>query len=676
MTALQPWHKRMLTATALSAVVVAAFAWGEQQGWPWLVKPVSHAVSQVIGREIVIDSAAAGARIHLWQGVELQAPHLQIAGPSWGKTPWILDVWNGHLKMGYAALWQTYRGQGVHLTALTAERMHAWLERDARGRANWQFGTQDAQARAANSDPLQAIRIDRLAVTQGWIAHDDAALALNMQISFSLVQVPELHAQGESTWQAAALAKGHYKGLPVSLSARSTQPWHLPSGNGSPTAPWPVALQGQIGRAHVGFQGSLGQALWQGPVAGSFKLSGPSLAAVGQAVGVILPTTAAFEMQGHVQLDGPIAKYEVQEARVGDSRLSGTFVHHHGQTPSLLTGQLKGTRLAMADLGPAVGLPVSAQGERLHKTSGKVLPDKRFNLPSLKAMDADVQADIDLLDTGSSALQAMTDLKGRILLKGGLLKLESVSTKLAQGTVKGLLSLDARSPDQGLFHADLNVDDVRIERWVKPLQRANKPPYASGLVSGHLDVTGKGNSTADLLGSLAGQGEFHLRQGHVSHLAVELAGLDVMQGLFEFIKGDDSLPIACARMVWTAKNGVLKPRPFVISTSDSTVWVDGDISIKDETLDLRARVAPKDFSLLTLRTPILLKGSWRSPDVQVVNPCTWLRLLGAASLAAINPIAGALPLIDLGQRDAAKQADAMCRNTRKSDVTDMPRAPV
>ena len=55
--------------------------------------------------------------------------------------------------------------------------------------------------------------------------------------------------------------------------------------------------------------------------------------------------------------------------------------------------------------------------------------------------------------------------------------------------------------------------------------------YVTGTLSGHFKVTGAGRSTADILGSLDGTARVMLRDGTLSHLATEAAGIDVAQAL-------------------------------------------------------------------------------------------------------------------------------------------------
>ena len=59
------------------------------------------------------------------------------------------------------------------------------------------------------------------------------------------------------------------------------------------------------------------------------------------------------------------------------------------------------------------------------------------------------------------------------------------------------------------------------------------------------------------------------------------------------------------------------PRALVLDTEDSTLWMEGRLSLASEQLDLRLRVAPKDFSPLSLRTPVQISGSLADPQWQL-----------------------------------------------------------
>ena len=183
----------------------------------------------------------------------------------------------------------------------------------------------------------------------------------------------------------------------------------------------------------------------------------------------------------------------------------------------------------------------------------------------------------------------------------------------------------------------------------------------TGHLNGEARVAGQGKSTAAILGSLRGGVRMQLIDGTISHLAVEAAGLDIAQGLGVLIKGDDALPVQCFVVDLVAEQGVLRPRVLVLDTRDSTLWIDGSLSLATEAIDLRVVVTPKDFSPLALRSPLHMRGSFADPSVSLEKGPLGTRLGASALLALINPLAALIPLIDIGSSADSKRGVEQCR---------------
>jgi uncharacterized protein involved in outer membrane biogenesis len=484
---------------------------------------------------------------------------------------------------------------------------------------------------------------------------------------------------------------------------------------------WPVRLRASVGRAALSFEGTATDVLRLTALKGRFDVHGPSLAAVGDPLGVTLPTTGAFRASGLLAKQGEVWNTVIDSATVGSSRLAGAFSYDAGRRVPLLAGRLRGTRLLLADLGPAVGTPprgaASAAAARASSAASapraaqanaptkastnapasgptnarktaqanppstnanaktatparaqpadaaarrRVLPDRPFDLPSLRAMDANVLVDIDDLDLGTDILEPLRPARTYLLLSGGVLELRDLDARTADGSLAGLVRLDGRGA-KALWNASLRWRDVRLERWLHLARRGDSPPYIAGRLDGQAEVTGQGRSTADILGSLRGNVRMHLDNGSISHLAVEAAGLDVAQALGVLVKGDDSLPVSCTVADLAADRGVLRPRVLVLDTRDSTVWADGSLSLADESLDLRLLVSPKDFSPLALRAPVRVRGSFADPSVSIEARSLAARVGAAAALALVNPLAAVIPFFDTGSADEARRGAQACR---------------
>jgi uncharacterized protein involved in outer membrane biogenesis len=292
-------------------------------------------------------------------------------------------------------------------------------------------------------------------------------------------------------------------------------------------------------------------------------------------------------------------------------------------------------------------------------------------------MDADVNVAIDEVDFGTDAMAPLKGLKTRIHLDAGVLRLDDLQASVSGGQFKGMTQLDANA-QPAKWQARLDVAGVDIAGWMRGMRKDAAPPapsanatkalkkereqarqggeqavrsYVTGVLSAKLDVRGAGNSTADILGSLNGPVDLTLRDGTISHLATEAMGLDLAQALGVLIRGDHPLPLNCARFDMVARNGVLEPRLAVIDNRDSTVRIDGHVNLRDESMALRLVAKPKDWSPLSLRTPITVTGTLGNPDVGIEGRRLAGRVLGALALgAAAGPAAAVIPLIEQGDK--------------------------
>ena len=264
---------------------------------------------------------------------------------------------------------------------------------------------------------------------------------------------------------------------------------------------------------------------------------------------------------------------------IGKSQLAGNFRFDTRDTLGRLSGQLRGRLLQLSDLGPAVGTAGEGGSTGVLKPAAgaRLLPTREFDLPSLREMNADIAVDIDTLDLGSKDIAPMRQLRAQLTLQGGRLKLENLHADVAGGHMKGTTVLDG-STDVAHWQADLRLDGIDVARWLRSLHEgddASAPAYLTGELIARLKATGSGRSTAQILASLDGQALLRLRNGTLSHLAVEAAGLDLAQALGVMVRGDRPLPMNCAVIAMELSDGVMTARRAVIDTSDSTLLMNG-----------------------------------------------------------------------------------------------------
>ncbi|HJV93404.1 MAG TPA: AsmA-like C-terminal region-containing protein, partial [Azonexus sp.] len=377
-----------------------------------------------------------------------------------------------------------------------------------------------------------------------------------------------------------------------------------------------------------------------------------------------------FRLQGQVVKDSPVWQVKVSHARIGKSDLAGDFTYDTRSQPPRLDGQLTGRNFVLADLAPAFGTR-NEDGAVVRPAGGRTLPDRPLDLPSLTRLNADIVVKLDQVDLGSAFRQPIAPLHGRLTLDGGRLTLSELDARTAQGHLAGTLAIDA-GPTRPEWRADLGLDGVRLDNWLKAAKSApddirrqttdkTPPPWFTGNLNGRARLVGHGHSTAELLASLDGRTTFFVRDGSVSHLALEALGLDIAQGLGLLLRGDDRQPVECAVIDLDAKGGQMTPRVALIATPVTALLIDGNIDLAREQLDLRLTAKPQNVSPLTLRTPLRVSGTFANPKVGIEGTPIAARAAGALGLALLNPLAAILPFVDLGDRDKTACSEALAR---------------
>ena len=663
-------------AAGVVAIVIAGLGACEVMGWPFLAGPMQRWLGDTLARRVSLSGDPATdpkVRIHLLGGIRIAADYIEIGAPAWSKAPHMLLARQAHMTLGYTDLWRASRGAPLRIRVLRAAHLDAHIERRADGRASWQFGT-NTDTPDTTDQPTRIPVFGRLQVDAGVLSYRDALMAVDLDARYSLVEGANVSASDPTPGGTAKglqfAARGTYQKQPLRIELKTTGVLPVIADDAAALA-LPVALDARIGGASVTFTGTATDALHLSALKGRFSVQGPSLAAIGDPLHVTLPTTGPFRAQGLIAKQGLVWNTLIETATIGASRLAGAFSYDPRGTRPTLAGRLTGSKLLLADLGPALGAAAKKSAvvpevaptpapQRARAAPGRVLPNREFDLPSLRAMDANVLIDIDTLDLGSSFLEPLKPLRTHLVLVDGVLTLRELEARAGRGRLFGTVQLDGRGA-QALWSADLRWSGVRLESWIHQARAGNAPPYATGNLSGQARVAGQGRSTAAILGSLRGGVRMHLVDGTISHLAVEAAGLDIAQGLGVLIKGDDALPVQCSVADLVADQGLLKPRVLVLDTRESTLWIDGSLSLASETMDLRVVTTPKDFSPLALRTPVHLRGSFASPSFSLEKGPLGARLGASVLLGLLNPLAALVPLMDVGSSDDAKRGGDACR---------------
>jgi AsmA family protein len=664
------WRKAAWPLGIVAALAVAVGV-AEWLGWPFLKSPVESRLSQRLQREVRFGDEFA---LRLFGSIRVRTSALRIGPPQGDQADPALggDLVNAQgawLDLPYSTVRRMTdsgaAGEPPFIRSLRFDRVDAQLKRLADGRANWIFAP--AAPRDARQPPPAMPRFGELMIANGHIVLRDEPTRTSLEATVRTSEGRE--AAGGQPAGLVVDGRGRHQDKP--LEFRVTASGVLPLVARGDATPVPMTVRLAASDAKFAFDGTATDVLSLQALDGNATLSGISLARVGDSIGVTLPTTEPFTLKGRLGKSGDVWSLKNIDLAVGESRLGGEFSFDRRPQVPLLRGELTGQRLVLADLLPAFGAAPRDAPVNPKPPPGKVLPQREFDVPSLHAMNADVKVRLARADLGRLFRQPLAPLHGDLNLNGGVLKLGNLETRAAGGELRGGIAMDGKP--QPLWDIDLRWAGIELEQWLRPRNVAAKerndskdspkaepkPGYISGRLGGHAKLQGRGKSTAQLIGSLSGSVQGWVRNGTISHLVIEGAGIDVAEALGLLIRGDQRLPLNCAAVRLKAGDGILVPEVGIFDTGDSTVFVTGSLSLATEQLDLTLVTKPKDTSPVTLRSPVKVEGTFSDPRIRLDSRQLATKVGLAAVLASIHPLASLVALFDPGDKEEA----GGCRQT-------------
>ena len=620
------WRGLRLTGVFIGGLLAAVVV-SDLLGWFYLRLPAQWLASRALEREVRI---AAPLSMHLLRREpSLAVGALWIAAPAWSEEAHFVDLQQLEARVG----WKTLTGGPVDIRHLGLVKGDVRAVRLADGRATWPERPGDegkTREPAAALPAIAALDVGELTVK---LVDEAQQLTLaaeartEARAEADREGVAALRAKGDGSWREQPFGFDLF--VPRILEVAST-------GSGRE-----LVANGHVRSTTLRFEGAVKNLFAADGIDGRISVDGNSLGDLSLVPGVTLPDTPPFRLEARLQRDAGHLNGEVTRAEIGSSRLTATFDYTNDEQPPMLRGKLDASRLVLQDLGPAIG----AEGGKAAgpAASARVLPDRDFDVPGLKAMNADFAIDLRQLDLGTEALRPLTAVRARLRLDDGLLSLDDLQAAVAGGRVSGNSSLDTRQADRPpVWKADLDWRRVDLRRWI----RAGDRFVVAGRFSGKTRLEGQGQSTAALLGSLDGDVRGRIDGGSISHLILEAVGLDVGQAIGVLFKGSEPLALSCALIDLGAKDGRLQTNALVLNTRDTLLMVDGRLNFHDESLAVRIVPAPKDWSPFSLRTPIRIAGTLDKPQVSLEPRPLALKVLAGLVLGTVTPVAALIPFIE------------------------------
>ena len=423
--------------------------------------------------------------------------------------------------------------------------------------------------------------------------------------------------------------------------------------------PYPFVADVRAGGTRIEAEGSITRPFnfnaWQADV----RASGPDLADLYYLIGIALPNTPPYTLAGDVTRRGQRFGMPRVAGRVGDSDVRGTWSAQPQEDGRLLfEGDFRSNSLDFDDLVAVLGGPpdpretASAEQRQMAANlaaQGRLLPDAQLDISRVRNMDAVVSYRAARVRSPRVPLRG---LAVDINLDDGLLRLDPMTLELTRGRVGGAASINARR-DTPRVDLDVRLSNARLESFFRI---GGRQPLV-GELQGRLQLTGYGASVRDVAANADGQLSLVVPSGQVREAFAELTGINVARGLGLLLSGDQSrVGVRCGVASFRVSNGIARTHSIVFDTETMRIEGSGEVSLRNETLDLEIEGEPKEPRLIRVAAPISIEGRLRSPRVGVEIEDAADQGLAAALAAIAVPLAAVLPFIDPGLAEDANCA--------------------
>ncbi|MGJ7564851.1 AsmA family protein [Variovorax sp. GB1R11] len=623
------WLKLLGCVVLLFAALVLVLAF-----FPWdvLREPLNRYVSEKTGRKFEITR-----RLDVglgWRQATVKFDGIEFANPSWARDPYLVKADRAEFDI---RLWPLITSKIV-IPRLALFAPAVGLQMEADGRRTWAFGKDTSDAGSVPSIGLIQVdtgSIDFLAKHLGVDLHAD------LSYDSALGEMP-----------LAYRIKGRYKGQPLTANGRAGNVMQIDAA-GAP--PFPVEINAAAGQTQLKAAGSVAALSGLDGIDAKFEIKGQTLGALFPLLGIALPQTSPYALSGKLGKRGQIWEATGLKGKLGLSDIAGDMKFDQaGQLPHL-AGDLRSRVMDMDDLGPLIGLPPTARTAntvegvappptvtQVKRSGGKVLPTAPLDFERLRAMNADVKYTAD-------KIQNVRDIpldRGSVQVKldKGVLTLDPLDLGVAGGKLGGAIRIDA-SKNPADIRASLDIKAMQLARLFPKLETTGN---SVGRLDGRINLSGSGSTVANWLGGvsgdvavLSGSGQF----GNLLPVFATLVGGDIIKFL---LRGDRNVELRCAAMAFDVNKGLMTGRTLVVDTTNAVFTATGQANLATEGLDFVIRPEPKSKSILSIRTPLVVSGSFGAPKGGLQVAPLAERGLAALALGAINPLLALAATIETG----------------------------
>jgi AsmA family protein len=618
----QPRGKRWKWILGIAAILVFSTTLAALVILPYIdfntLKPfLTQAIKQETGRDLEIRGA-----IDLKLGFR---PSLVVDDIVFQNAPWALGPEMVKIKRLEAKIMVfPLLNREIRITRLVLLEPDVLLETDKSGKWNFEFEKPEAfphKDGPPRSATLPRMAFHRVEIEKGKVSYRDGATGM-----LYCIAIDRFTADSKELESPLVLAfNGSYQEKPLELSGTVGSPLLLKE----PGKGYPVDLTAKGAGAQFRVEGTVQDVL---------NLKGLALKATGEVLSTsqmaaFLGGTLPAEF-GPLQITFAISDAGDYTYKFSDLRISsiagdaaGNLMVSLGGRRPKISGVLASQRL---NLNPFLNGRKTRQAKPQNAAkSGRLFPNDPLPLNILKSVDVELKLNARQVQWTQLPL---TNLSLGVTLDDGRLILRPITGKVAGGDAEGRVEM----------HAQGSVATAKAVFKVKQmdLRTLSLDLKVEGKADVDLDLMSRGSSVAGLMAGLNGRTVVVMGQGRVDNRTIQILVGDLASGIVPLLnpssKSANHTDINCGVSGFEIQDGMATVTALVVDTPDMTVIGEGQVNLRDETLDLALKPYPRggaagfNFSLAELAKSFKLNGTLAAPSLRMDAEQTVLAALKAA----------------------------------------------
>ena len=276
------------------------------------------------------------------------------------------------------------------------------------------------------------------------------------------------------------------------------------------------------------------------------------------------------------------------------------------------------TELAFTDFNldkllPAKQKAATPQAKQATKKpgDGKLFSDEPLPFDQLSRANVGATLRVTNLVTNNARLKQAGI---RIDMAAGKLAVSVLKFSPARGELIGDFVVDASVKGAPKVRIKLKAPHIELGEIIVA---KDGTPAVEGPLATDISLQAQGNSLAQLMASLSGNVNLLAEQGSADAKALDMfvGGLSAIVGTI-FTEQSSKTTINCAICDLKLDNGMVTPQLALLDTQYSTVFVEGQVDLKNEQLNIKVSPQAKGVTL-SMAFPVRVDGKLSKPGVEV-----------------------------------------------------------